>query len=143
MDFWIVSQKSTRTQVILIDKVLAPIPIGFAVFMVHLATIPITETGINPSRSFAVFMIIGVDINSSKFEQAKKLGCTEFVNRKDHDKPVQEVLAKMTNGGVDRSVGCTRSINDMISAFECVHDGWVLRYSSKCQIRMMHLKPTP
>jgi aquaporin PIP len=32
--------------------VLAPLPIGFAVFMVHLATIPITGTGINPARSF-------------------------------------------------------------------------------------------
>ncbi|CAL4933095.1 unnamed protein product [Urochloa decumbens] len=31
--------------------VLAPLPIGFAVFMVHLATIPITGTGINPARS--------------------------------------------------------------------------------------------
>ena len=32
-------------------KVLAPLPIGFAVFMVHLATIPVTGTGINPARS--------------------------------------------------------------------------------------------
>uniref|UniRef100_A0A0E0R0G5 Aquaporin n=1 Tax=Oryza rufipogon TaxID=4529 RepID=A0A0E0R0G5_ORYRU len=32
--------------------VLAPLPIGFAVFVVHLATIPITGTGINPARSF-------------------------------------------------------------------------------------------
>ncbi|GJN00297.1 hypothetical protein PR202_ga17718 [Eleusine coracana subsp. coracana] len=30
---------------------LAPLPIGFAVFLVHLATIPITGTGINPARS--------------------------------------------------------------------------------------------
>ncbi|GAB2286821.1 Probable aquaporin PIP2-6, variant 2 [Dionaea muscipula] len=33
------------------NEVLAPLPIGFAVFMVHLATIPITGTGINPARS--------------------------------------------------------------------------------------------
>ncbi|KAG0572989.1 hypothetical protein KC19_VG139500 [Ceratodon purpureus] len=32
--------------------ILAPLPIGFAVFMVHLATISITGTGINPARSF-------------------------------------------------------------------------------------------
>jgi aquaporin PIP len=31
--------------------VLVPLPIGFAVFVVHLATIPITGTGINPARS--------------------------------------------------------------------------------------------
>ncbi|KAF8018583.1 hypothetical protein BT93_H3464 [Corymbia citriodora subsp. variegata] len=35
-----------------------------------------------------------------------------------------QVLAEMTDGGVDRSVECTGSINAMISAFECVHDGW-------------------
>lgn len=28
----------------------------------------------------------------------------------------------MTDGGVDRSVECTGSVNAMISAFECVHD---------------------
>lgn len=68
--------------------------------------------------------IIGVDLNSGRFEEAKKFGCTEFVNPKDYDKPVQEVIVEMTNGGVDRSVECTGNINAMISAFECVHDGW-------------------
>lgn len=53
---------------------------------------------------------------------AKKFGCNEFVNPKDHNKPVQEVIAEMTNGGVDRSVECTGSIQAMIAAFECVHD---------------------
>lgn len=38
---------------------LAPLPIGFAVFMVHLATIPITGTGINPARSFGAAVIYG------------------------------------------------------------------------------------
>ncbi|MQL90309.1 hypothetical protein Taro_022900 [Colocasia esculenta] len=37
--------------------VLAPLPIGFAVFMVHLATIPITDTDINPARSFGAAII--------------------------------------------------------------------------------------
>jgi len=68
--------------------------------------------------------IIGVDLNPSRFEEARKFGCTEFVNPKDHNKPVQQVLAEMTNGGVDRSVECTGNINAMIQAFECVHDGW-------------------
>ncbi|VAH93245.1 unnamed protein product [Triticum turgidum subsp. durum] len=57
-------------------------------------------------------------------EAARKFGCTEFVNPKDHTKPVQQVLAEMTNGGVDRSVECTGNVNAMIQAFECVHDGW-------------------
>jgi aquaporin PIP len=38
-------------------QVLAPLPIGFAVFMVHLATIPITGTGINPARSLGAAVV--------------------------------------------------------------------------------------
>lgn len=42
---------------VVVLQVLAPLPIGFAVFMVHLATIPITGTGINPARSFGAAVI--------------------------------------------------------------------------------------
>ncbi|KAJ8900524.1 hypothetical protein K2173_025301 [Erythroxylum novogranatense] len=36
---------------------LQPLPIGFAVFLVHVATIPITGTGINPARSLGAAII--------------------------------------------------------------------------------------
>ncbi|KAL7170145.1 hypothetical protein ACSBR2_035074 [Camellia fascicularis] len=39
--------------------VLAPLPIGFAVFMVHFATNPITGSGINPARSFGATVVYG------------------------------------------------------------------------------------
>ncbi|KAI4980930.1 hypothetical protein ZWY2020_021415 [Hordeum vulgare] len=39
--------------------------------------------------------ITGVDLNASRFEEARKFGCTEFVNPKDHTKPVQQVLADL------------------------------------------------
>ncbi|KAL2333344.1 hypothetical protein Fmac_014557 [Flemingia macrophylla] len=41
---------------------LAPLPIGFAVFLVHLATIPITGTGINPARSLGAAIIFNKDL---------------------------------------------------------------------------------
>ncbi|CAL1361591.1 unnamed protein product [Linum trigynum] len=68
--------------------------------------------------------IIGIDLNPKRFDEAKKFGVTEFLNPKDQDRPIQEVIAEMTDGGVDRSIECTGNINAMISAFECVHDGW-------------------
>ncbi|KAJ4728396.1 alcohol dehydrogenase [Melia azedarach] len=68
--------------------------------------------------------IIGVDRKPERFEEAKKFGVTDFVNFNDQDRPIQEIIAEMTNGGVDRSIECTGNINAMISAFECVHDGW-------------------
>ncbi|XP_048135501.1 probable aquaporin PIP1-4 [Rhodamnia argentea] len=42
--------------------ILAPLPIGFAVFLVHLATIPITGTGINPARSLGAAIIYNKDL---------------------------------------------------------------------------------
>ncbi|XP_074372131.1 alcohol dehydrogenase 1-like [Apium graveolens] len=68
--------------------------------------------------------IIGIDMNPNRFKEATKFGVTEFVNPKDHNKPVQEVLVGMTDGGVDRCIECTGNVGAMISAFECVHDGW-------------------
>ncbi|KAB2630852.1 aquaporin PIP2-5 [Pyrus ussuriensis x Pyrus communis] len=41
--------------------VLAPLPIGFAVFIVHLATIPVTGTGINLARSLGAAVIYNND----------------------------------------------------------------------------------
>ncbi|MFS7914171.1 putative major intrinsic protein [Helianthus anomalus] len=41
--------------------ILVPLPIGFAVFLVHLATIPITGTGINPARSLGAAIIYNKD----------------------------------------------------------------------------------
>ncbi|CAK7346840.1 unnamed protein product [Dovyalis caffra] len=68
--------------------------------------------------------IIGVDLNPKRFNGAKNFGVTDFVNPKDYDKPVQQVIVEMTDGGVDRSVECSGNPQAMISAFECVHDGW-------------------
>ncbi|KAJ3690144.1 hypothetical protein LUZ61_019308 [Rhynchospora tenuis] len=41
--------------------ILAPLPIGFSVFVVHLATIPITGTGINPARSLGAAVMYNED----------------------------------------------------------------------------------
>ncbi|MEH6562575.1 MAG: alcohol dehydrogenase catalytic domain-containing protein, partial [Marinobacter sp.] len=47
--------------------------------------------------------IIAIDINESKFELARKLGATDCINPNDYDKPIQEVIVELTDGGVDYS----------------------------------------
>ena len=68
--------------------------------------------------------IIAVDINPSKFAIAEELGATDFVNPKDHDKPIQEVIVEMTDGGVDYSFECVGNVQLMRAALECAHKGW-------------------
>ncbi|CAN9502553.1 unnamed protein product [Ophioblennius macclurei] len=68
--------------------------------------------------------IIGVDTNPDKFRKAKVLGATDFVNPKDHNKPISQVLADMTNGGVDFSIECVGSVEVMRSALESCVKGW-------------------
>ncbi|KGI79041.1 S-(hydroxymethyl)glutathione dehydrogenase/class III alcohol dehydrogenase [Oleiagrimonas soli] len=69
--------------------------------------------------------IICVDLNPDKFDMAKKLGATDFVNPKDYpDTPIQDVIVDMTDGGVDYSFECIGNVHVMRSALECCHKGW-------------------
>jgi len=68
--------------------------------------------------------IIAIDINPSKFAIAEELGATDFVNPKDHDKPIQVVIVEMTDGGVDYSFECVGNVQLMRAALECAHKGW-------------------
>jgi len=68
--------------------------------------------------------IIGIDTNPSKFEIAKQLGATECINPNDHDRPIQEVIVELTDGGVDYSFECIGNVQVMRAALECAHRGW-------------------
>jgi len=68
--------------------------------------------------------IVAVDINEDKFEMARMLGATDFVNPKNHDRPIQEVIVDLTDGGADYSFECVGNVNLMRSALECCHKGW-------------------
>jgi S-(hydroxymethyl)glutathione dehydrogenase/alcohol dehydrogenase len=68
--------------------------------------------------------IIAIDVNESKFELAKKLGATDCINPQKHDKPIQDVIVELTDGGVDYSFECIGNVNVMRSALECCHKGW-------------------
>ncbi len=68
--------------------------------------------------------IIAIDINPGKFDIARELGATDCVNPKDFDKPIQEVIVEMTDGGVDYSFECVGNVQLMRAALECSHKGW-------------------
>ena len=68
--------------------------------------------------------IVCVDINPDKYKMAEAMGATEFVNPKDHDQPIQDVLVELTGGGVDYSFECIGNVNTMRAALECCHKGW-------------------
>ena len=68
--------------------------------------------------------IIAIDINESKFDLARQLGATECINPQKNDKPIQDVIVELTDGGVDYSFECIGNVNVMRSALECCHKGW-------------------
>jgi S-(hydroxymethyl)glutathione dehydrogenase/alcohol dehydrogenase len=44
------------------------------------------------------------------------MGATDFVNPADYDRPIQEVIVEMTDGGVDYSFECIGNVEVMKSA---------------------------
>jgi S-(hydroxymethyl)glutathione dehydrogenase/alcohol dehydrogenase len=68
--------------------------------------------------------ILAIDINEDKFEMARLLGATDCINPKNYDKPIQDVIVDLTDGGVDYSFECIGNVHVMRSALECCHKGW-------------------
>jgi S-(hydroxymethyl)glutathione dehydrogenase/alcohol dehydrogenase len=68
--------------------------------------------------------ILAVDVNPEKEEMARALGATDFVNPKNYDKPIQQVIVDMTDGGVDYSFEAVGNVQLMRAALECCHKGW-------------------
>ncbi|WP_333682963.1 S-(hydroxymethyl)glutathione dehydrogenase/class III alcohol dehydrogenase [Pontibaca methylaminivorans] len=74
-------------------------------------------------------MIIGVDLNDDKKEMAERFGMTHFVNPKNVENVVQEIV-EMTRtpfdriGGADYSFDATGNVKVMRDALECTHRGW-------------------
>ena len=79
---------------------------------------------IQGARQAKAGRIIAIDTNPDKFPMAKDMGATDFVNPRDHDKPIQQVIVEMTDWGVDHSFECIGNVNVMRAALECAHRGW-------------------
>lgn len=79
---------------------------------------------IQGARQAKAGRIIGVDTNPDKFGLATLMGANECINPKDYSRPIQDVIAEMTDGGVDFSFECIGNVQVMRAALECCHKGW-------------------
>ncbi|KAK4600160.1 hypothetical protein RGQ29_010002 [Quercus rubra] len=69
--------------------------------------------------------IIGVDLNSKKFEMGKMFGVTDFVDGgKCGDKSVSQVINEMTGGGADYCFECIGLPSMVHEAYSCCRNGW-------------------
>ncbi|KAF3950099.1 hypothetical protein CMV_024102 [Castanea mollissima] len=69
--------------------------------------------------------IIGVDLNSKKFEMGKIFGVTDFVNGGEcGDKSVSQVINEMTGGGADYCFECIGLPSMVHEAYSCCRNGW-------------------
>lgn len=68
--------------------------------------------------------IIAIDTNENKFEMARKFGATDCINPKQEQKPIEQLIIDMTDGGVDYSFECVGNVKLMRSALEACHKGW-------------------
>ena len=69
-------------------------------------------------------MIVGVDVNPTKQEIARKFGMTHFVNPKEVEGDLVGHLVELTGGGADYSFECIGNVELMRQALECCHKGW-------------------
>src|SRR5476651_2364517 len=68
--------------------------------------------------------ILAIDTNPGKFALAQSMGATDCINPQDYDRPIQDVIVELTDGGVDFSFECIGNVDVMRAALECCHKGW-------------------
>jgi S-(hydroxymethyl)glutathione dehydrogenase/alcohol dehydrogenase len=68
--------------------------------------------------------IIGVDVNPARWPLAQQLGATDYLNPKNHDEPIEQVIVELTRGGVDYAFECIGNVHVMRAALECCRRGW-------------------
>ncbi|KAF5397668.1 Alcohol dehydrogenase class-3 chain H [Paragonimus heterotremus] len=68
--------------------------------------------------------IIGIDVIESKFPLALSFGATECLNPKELQKPIQEIIVDITDGGCDYAFECVGNVEVMRQALEACHKGW-------------------
>ncbi|XP_074647413.1 alcohol dehydrogenase class-3 chain L-like [Tubulanus polymorphus] len=68
--------------------------------------------------------IIGIDIVCEKAEMGKVFGLTDFINPLELDRPIEEVIKEMTDGGLDYAFECCGNIKTLEASFKCIHQSF-------------------
>ncbi|ORY76336.1 chaperonin 10-like protein [Protomyces lactucae-debilis] len=68
--------------------------------------------------------ICAVDTNPGKKAWSEQMGATQFVNPKELDKPVDEHLVEIMDGGFDYVFDCTGNTAVMLQGLKSCHKGW-------------------
>jgi len=56
---------------------------------------------------------------------AKLFGATDFVNPLEYEKPIQDVLIEMTDGGLDYTFECIGNVKTMVSEIKYIsYNSW-------------------
>lgn len=79
---------------------------------------------IQAAKKAGAIDIVGVDINDAKFEIAKSLGATFFVNPTKCEDDGRGDLLNRHKWGYDYTFDCTGNVNVMRTALEVAHRGW-------------------
>ena len=80
---------------------------------------------IQGARMVGADKIIGVDLNPSKIDMARKFGMTHFINPSEiGENKLVQAIADLTDGGADFSFECVGNTSTMRQALECTHRGW-------------------
>lgn len=67
--------------------------------------------------------ILGIDVKPKKYELARQLGATDFLNPQDVSS-ISEALVELTDGGVDFAFECIGNVEVMNQALMSCHKGW-------------------
>ena len=81
---------------------------------------------VQPGDSVAIFGLGGIGLAAIQGARQAKAGRIIAIdtNPKDYDKPIQDVIVELTDGGVDYSFECVGNVQLMRAALECCHKGW-------------------
>ncbi|KAI8520939.1 NAD/NADP dependent alcohol dehydrogenase [Branchiostoma belcheri] len=131
----IIIETITITTITIATNTIATITIAtITIATITIATITIATITIATITiaTITIATITIATITIATITESKKFGMTEFVNPRDHERPIQQVLADLTDGGLDFTFECIGNVHTMCignvhtmrAALEACHKGW-------------------